>query len=197
MIPTVIGGSPGTRDPRTLLELAAGLKEERFSRPIQGQAFLPPPMATPPTAMLFTRGKKPDKAASLVAERGGRGTERGIKVRRMHKALLRYHDPEELAVLRDTLKAHGPRGLDRKRAATILIRRTDPVGSKVRGGADESGTGRCPFEPSTPGLPKIGGAGPTAAGPDAGAETGEGRRGPGPRRACSDRRSKAKTEPAC
>jgi hypothetical protein len=68
------------------------------------QTFLPSPMATA-TAMFHT-GVNP-----LRGVRHG-GVERvssptGLKQRRLHKAFLRYHDPENWPVLRDALKEMG------------------------------------------------------------------------------------------
>jgi uncharacterized radical SAM protein YgiQ len=101
LIPYFIAAHPGTRDV-DMLELALWLKKNGF-RADQVQAFLPSPMATA-TAM-YHSAKNPLKKIS-------RGSEevvipKGIKVRRLHKAFLRYHDPENWPLLRDALKRMG------------------------------------------------------------------------------------------
>ncbi|MDB6086604.1 MAG: radical protein, partial [Gammaproteobacteria bacterium] len=101
LIPYFIAAHPGTRD-QDMLELAVWLKKNGF-RADQVQAFLPSPMATA-TAM-YHSGKNPLKRIT-------RGSEevvipKGIKVRRLHKAFLRYHDPENWPILREALKRMG------------------------------------------------------------------------------------------
>ena len=101
LIPYFIAAHPGTRDV-DMLELALWLKKNGF-RADQVQAFLPSPMATA-TAM-YHSGKNPLRRVT-------RGSEevvipKGIKVRRLHKAFLRYHDPENWPLLRDALKRMG------------------------------------------------------------------------------------------
>jgi hypothetical protein len=85
-----------------MLELALWLKRNGF-RADQVQAFLPSPMATA-TAMWHS-GKNP-------LRRVGRDTEgvvvpKGLKVRRLHKAFLRYHDANNWPLLREALKRMG------------------------------------------------------------------------------------------
>jgi uncharacterized radical SAM protein YgiQ len=101
LIPYFIAAHPGTRDV-DMLELAVWLKKNGF-RADQVQAFLPSPMATA-TAM-YHSGKNPLRRVT-------RGSEevvipKGIKVRRLHKAFLRYHDAENWPLLRDALKRMG------------------------------------------------------------------------------------------
>ena len=59
---------------------------------------------------------------------------KGIKVRRLHKAFLRYHDPENWPVLREALKRMGRADLIGN-GKQHLIPAYQPVGSAVRGGA--------------------------------------------------------------
>src|SRR5690606_19475874 len=101
LIPYFIAAHPGTRD-EDMLELALWLKANGF-RADQVQAFLPGPMATA-TAM-YHSGKNP-------LRRVGRDTEdvivpKGLKVRRLHKAFLRYHDPNHWPMLRAALERMG------------------------------------------------------------------------------------------
>ena len=85
-----------------MLELAVWLKKNGF-RADQVQAFLPSPMATA-TAM-YHSGKNPLKRISRDSEEVV--IPKGIKVRRLHKAFLRYHDPENWPLLREALKRMG------------------------------------------------------------------------------------------
>jgi uncharacterized radical SAM protein YgiQ len=101
LIPYFIAAHPGTRDV-DMLELALWLKKNGF-RADQVQAFLPSPMATA-TAM-YHSGKNPLKRVSRASEEVV--IPKGIKVRRLHKAFLRYHDPENWPILREALKRMG------------------------------------------------------------------------------------------
>jgi uncharacterized radical SAM protein YgiQ len=101
LIPYFIAAHPGTRD-QDMLELALWLKKNGF-RADQVQAFLPSPMATA-TAM-YHSGKNPLKRVSRTSEEVV--IPKGIKVRRLHKAFLRYHDPENWPILREALKRMG------------------------------------------------------------------------------------------
>jgi len=110
LIPYFISAHPGTTN-EDMLELALWLKSNGFKAD-QVQNFLPSPMATA-TAM-YHSGKNP-------LRRIGRETEdvfipKGIKMRRLHKAFLRYHDPENWPLLRETL---------------IQMNRKDLIGARV------------------------------------------------------------------
>jgi hypothetical protein len=78
------------------------LKKNGF-RADQVQAFLPSPMATA-TAM-YHSGKNPLRRVTRASEEVV--IPKGIKVRRLHKAFLRYHDPDNWPVLREALKRMG------------------------------------------------------------------------------------------
>ena len=101
LIPYFIAAHPGTTD-EDMLNLAIWLKKNGF-RADQVQAFYPSPMATA-TAM-YHSGKNPLKKIGRDSE--GVPIVRGEKQRRLHKALLRYHDPNHWPLLRDALKAMG------------------------------------------------------------------------------------------
>ncbi len=101
LIPYFIAAHPGTRD-ADMLELAVWLKKNGF-RADQVQAFLPSPMATA-TAM-YHSGKNPLKRITRMSEEVF--IPKGIKVRRLHKAFLRYHDPDNWPILREALKRMG------------------------------------------------------------------------------------------
>jgi len=100
LIPYFIAGHPGTRD-EDMLELALWLKRNGF-RPDQVQAFLPSPMATA-TAMYHT-GWNPLRA---LVSRTPVDVPKGRERRRLHKAFLRYHDPENWPLLRQALTRMG------------------------------------------------------------------------------------------
>jgi uncharacterized radical SAM protein YgiQ len=101
LIPYFIAAHPGTTD-ADMLELALWLKKNGF-RADQVQAFLPSPMATA-TAM-YHSGKNPLRRVSRESEEVI--VPKGLKVRRLHKAFLRYHDANNWPVLREALKRMG------------------------------------------------------------------------------------------
>jgi uncharacterized radical SAM protein YgiQ len=101
LIPYFIAAHPGTSD-TDMLELALWLKKNGF-RADQVQAFLPSPMATA-TAM-YHSNKNPLKRITRTSEEVV--IPKGLKVRRLHKAFLRYHDPNNWPVLREALRRMG------------------------------------------------------------------------------------------
>ncbi len=101
LIPYFIAAHPGTTD-EDMLELALWLKQNGF-RADQVQAFLPSPMATA-TAM-YHSGKNPLRKVTVESE--DVEIPKGLKVRRLHKAFLRYHDPNNWPVLRQALRRMG------------------------------------------------------------------------------------------
>ena len=101
LIPYFIAAHPGTTD-EDMLELALWLKRNGF-RADQVQAFLPSPMATA-TAM-YHSGKNPLRRVSRSSEEVI--IPKGLKVRRLHKAFLRYHDANNWPTLREALRRMG------------------------------------------------------------------------------------------
>ncbi len=101
LIPYFIAAHPGTTD-EDMLNLALWLKRNGF-RADQVQAFLPSPMSIA-TAM-YHSGKDTLKKVSRRAD--DISIPKGIKQRRLHKAFLRYHDPENWPLLREALKTMG------------------------------------------------------------------------------------------
>ena len=101
LIPYFIAAHPGTRD-EDMLNLALWLKRNGF-RADQVQAFLPSPMALA-TAM-YHSGVNPLKRVSRHGE--AVYVPKGTRQRRLHKAFLRYHDPENWPLLREALKRMG------------------------------------------------------------------------------------------
>jgi uncharacterized radical SAM protein YgiQ len=147
LIPYFIAAHPGTRD-QDMLELALWLKKNGF-RADQVQAFLPSPMATA-TAM-YHSGKNPLKRITRTSEQVV--IPKGIKVRRLHKAFLRYHDPENWPVLREALKRMGRADLIGN-GKHHLIPAYQPVGPAARGAPGRPAT--LPFRTQHTGLPKSG-----------------------------------------
>ena len=101
LIPYFIAAHPGTTD-KDMMNLAIWLKKNDF-RADQVQAFLPSPMAMA-TAMWHS-GKNPLHKISSTSEKVF--SPKGRKQRRLHKAFLRYHDPENWPLLREALKSMG------------------------------------------------------------------------------------------
>jgi radical SAM superfamily enzyme YgiQ (UPF0313 family) len=104
LIPYFIAAHPGTTD-EDMMNLAIWLKRNGFKAD-QVQTFYPSPMATA-TAM-YHSGLNPLKGISRQAGKGEKvDIVKGEKRRRLHKAFLRYHDPNNWPLLRDALKAMG------------------------------------------------------------------------------------------
>ena len=85
-----------------MLELALWLKKNGFKAD-QVQTFLPSPMATA-TAM-YHSGKNPLRKVTRTSE--DVHIPKGLRVRRLHKAFLRYHDPANWPLLREALMHMG------------------------------------------------------------------------------------------
>jgi len=105
LIPYFIAAHPGTTD-SDMMNLALWLKRNKF-RADQVQTFYPSPMATA-TAM-YHSGKNPLKRVTRKSE--SVPAIRKLSQRRLHKAFLRYHDPDNWPLLRDELKKMGRRDL--------------------------------------------------------------------------------------
>ncbi|MFM9865097.1 MAG: YgiQ family radical SAM protein, partial [Micropepsaceae bacterium] len=126
LIPYFIAAHPGTTD-EDMMQLALWLKKNGFKAD-QVQTFLPSPMASA-TAMYHTGVNTLRGVRRGASERVT--TIQGLRQRRLHKAFLRYHDPENWPVLRDALKAMG-------RADLIgtgkhhLVPATQPAGTGIK-----------------------------------------------------------------
>ncbi len=101
LIPYFIAAHPGTTT-EDMLNLAIWLKQNSY-RADQVQAFLPSPMALA-TAMWHSE-RNPLKKITRSSEKVF--VPRGIKIRRLHKAFLRYHDANNWPLLREALKQMG------------------------------------------------------------------------------------------
>jgi len=101
LIPYFIAAHPGTSD-ADMLNLALWLKRNGF-RPDQVQAFLPTPLAT--ASAMYHTGRNPLKRVTRDSEQVS--VVRKLRQRRLHKAFLRWHDPDNWPLLREALKDMG------------------------------------------------------------------------------------------
>ncbi len=148
LIPYFIAAHPGTSD-EDMMNLAVWLKKNGF-RADQVQTFYPSPMATA-TAMYHTQ-RNPLRKITRDSEKVD--IVRGERRRRLHKAFLRYHDPNNWPVLREALKAMGRADLigngkhhliptfqpltdgsyqsaRRKNSTTVALKTTAPVKGRI------------------------------------------------------------------
>ena len=124
LIPYFIAAHPGTTD-EDMLNLAVWLKQNDF-RLDQVQTFLPTPMAMA-TTMYHTR-KNPLRKISKDSETVE--TPRLAKIRKLHKALLRYHDPNNWEAIREGLKRMGRSDLIGN-GPQHLVPRTDGTSAQI------------------------------------------------------------------
>jgi uncharacterized radical SAM protein YgiQ len=101
LVPYFIAAHPGTTD-EDMLNLAIWLKKNDF-RPDQVQTFTPTPLAMA-TTMYYTRKnplrKVTEDSEEVITARSG-------QQRKLHKALLRYHDPAGHDIIREHLREIG------------------------------------------------------------------------------------------
>jgi uncharacterized radical SAM protein YgiQ len=102
LIPYFIAAHPGTTD-EDMMHLALWLKRNKY-RADQVQTFLPSPMAL--STAMYHSGFNPLKPVRHGASEKVEAI-KGLRQRRLHKAFLRYHDPENWPMLREALKAMG------------------------------------------------------------------------------------------
>ncbi|HRQ58983.1 MAG TPA: YgiQ family radical SAM protein [Azoarcus taiwanensis] len=101
LVPYFIAAHPGCTD-EDMVNLALWLKANGF-KPDQVQTFMPTPMAMA-TTMYYSRRnplRRVSKDSEIVE------TARAGRQRRFHKALLRWHDPENWPLIREGLNAMG------------------------------------------------------------------------------------------
>jgi len=156
LIPYFIAAHPGTTD-EDMMNLAVWLKQHDF-RLDQVQTSLPTPMALA-TAMYHT-GKNPLKKV-LGGKAETVSVVRQARTRRLHKAFLRYHDPDNWPLLREALKDMGredligngkkhliplyqPAGTGRRPEGT---RTAHAEGGRARPAPEKRGTGSKPLAP--------------------------------------------------
>ncbi|PZA11615.1 YgiQ family radical SAM protein [Rhodopseudomonas palustris] len=128
LIPYFIAAHPGTTD-EDMMNLALWLKRNRY-RADQVQTFLPSPMATA-TAM-YHSGVNPLRGVRHGASEPVEAI-KGLRQRRLHKAFLRYHDPDNWPVLRDALKAMGRADLIGSRPDQLVPAHQPPGTGKAAG----------------------------------------------------------------
>jgi uncharacterized radical SAM protein YgiQ len=165
LIPYFIAAHPGTTDD-DMLNLALWLKQHDF-RLDQVQTFLPTPMALA-TAMYHTE-KNPlkkvlgGKAEAVPVVKQGR-------VRRLHKAFLRYHDPDNWPLLREALKEMGREDLigNSKKHLVPLFQPAgsgrQPEGGRARPASGKPGQAKPHAVKPVAGRPAPSKAGPTISG---------------------------------
>ncbi len=101
LIPYFISSHPGTTD-EDMMNLGLWLKENKF-KPDQVQQFIPTPMAL--ASAMYHTGVNPLKKVGSDTEHID--TAKTAKTRKLHKAFLRYHDPENWQMIRVALKRMG------------------------------------------------------------------------------------------
>jgi uncharacterized radical SAM protein YgiQ len=148
LIPYFIAAHPGTTD-KDMLELALWLKQNGF-RADQVQAFLPSPMATA-TAMYHTL-KNPLKRVTRDSEEVI--IPKGIKQHRLHKAFLRYHDPNNWPTLREALRKMGRADLIGN-GKQQLVPGYQPAGTGDAAEGKRGARPDRPFKTQHTGLPRV------------------------------------------
>ncbi len=148
LIPYFIAAHPGTTD-EDMLQLALWLKRHGF-RADQVQTFLPSPMALA-TAMYYS-GKNPLRKVSSTSETVT--TAKGLRQRRLHKAFLRYHDPENWPLLRKALQQMGRADLIGN-SKHQLIPTWQPKGTGVQSTGHKQGGKTRPFMTKHTVLPEL------------------------------------------
>ncbi|ENO82904.1 YgiQ family radical SAM protein, partial [Thauera linaloolentis] len=137
LVPYFIAAHPGTTD-EDMLNLALWLKKHDF-RLDQVQTFLPTPMALA-TTMYHSR-KNPLKKVSADSE--AVETARAGRVRKLHKAFLRWHDPENWPILREGLMRMGRADLIGNGPHCLVPRQQPALPQAARDGAGR-GRGEAP-----------------------------------------------------
>ena len=160
LVPYFIAAHPGTTD-QDMLNLALWLKAQGF-RPDQVQTFLPTPMALA-TTMYHSR-RNPLKKVGADTE--AVETARAGRQRKLHKAFLRWHDPENWPLLREALRAMSRADLIGN-GPHCLVPRDQPPGHPTAAAPPQR---RHPGErmaaaPGRPGIKQTGKAAPKRAGP--------------------------------
>ncbi len=136
LVPYFIAAHPGTTD-EDMLNLALWLKKHNF-RLDQVQTFLPTPMAMA-TTMYHSR-KNPLKKVSADSEVVE--TARAGKIRKLHKAFLRWHDPENWPILREGLMRMGRAELIGN-GPNCLVPRHQPVANQASVATRKPAPGTC------------------------------------------------------
>jgi len=137
LVPYFIAAHPGTTD-ADMVNLALWLKGNGF-KPDQVQTFMPTPMAMA-TTMYHSR-KNPLRKVTADSETVE--TARSGKVRKFHKALLRWHDPDNWPLIREGLIAMGRADLIGSRPHQLVPHR-QPAGAPGKPGMGKPMSGKVP-----------------------------------------------------
>ncbi|WP_409422736.1 YgiQ family radical SAM protein [Pseudaeromonas sp. ZJS20] len=186
LIPYFIAAHPGTSD-EDMVNLALWLKANDFKLD-QVQNFYPSPLATA-TTMYYS---EVDPLHKVTYKSGSVFVAKGERRRRLHKAILRYHDPAGWPMIREALQAMGLSRLIGKGPQHLV----PPAGPADRQPASRGGkpalTRHSPMaqqrEPAArpggqrPGKPGSRPASPAAQGAGQGKGQGQAARGPDGRR---------------
>lgn len=132
LVPYFIAAHPGSSSD-DMVNLALWLKRSGF-RPDQVQTFMPTPMAMA-TTMYYSR-KNPLRRVTADSETVE--TARSGRIRRFHKALLRWHDPENWPLIREELKAMGRAELIGNRPDQLVPHHQPAGGRRAGAGAHPS-----------------------------------------------------------
>ena len=143
LIPYFISAHPGTTD-TDMLNLALWLKKNGF-RLDQVQGFIPTPLAI--ASAMYHSGKNPLKKVNHRSEKLRVPTR--PEQRRLHKAFLRYHDPDNWPLLREALKNMGRADLIGSGKQCLVPAETGTERRKRRSGTNRPGTKKRPFTGKT------------------------------------------------
>jgi len=137
LIPYFIAAHPGSTD-EDMFNLALWLKKNNFHLD-QVQTFTPTPMAMATT--MYHTGKNPlhkvtEDSEEVITAKSG-------KTRKLHKAFLRYYDPENWPVLREGLKRMGRADLIGNGERHLV----PPAGSEQEAAPQRGGERRPPVAP--------------------------------------------------
>lgn len=138
LIPYFISAHPGTTD-KDMVNLAVWLKENNFKLD-QVQNFYPSPLANA-TTLYHTEVNSLRNVTSknLAKKDGSIAVPKGAIQRRLHKAILRYHDPLNWGIIREALTKMGLTKLIGSAPNCLVPRETR---SEQRGQANKSKQGK-------------------------------------------------------
>ncbi|MBL4764347.1 MAG: YgiQ family radical SAM protein [Colwellia sp.] len=106
LIPYFISAHPGTTD-KDMVNLALWLKDNNFKLD-QVQNFYPSPLANATTLYHTELNSLRNVTSKNLAKEGGSiAVPKGAIQRRLHKAILRYHDPLNWGIIREALTKMG------------------------------------------------------------------------------------------
>ncbi len=143
LIPYFIAAHPGTTD-EDMVNLALWLKRHNFKLD-QVQNFYPSPMAAA-TTLYHT---EIDGLRKVTRDSERVTVAKGLRQRRLHKALLRYHDPAGWPMIREALMRMGQARLIGRSQQHLI----PPASAAEMRGDLAAGAGRKPLKNGTPAQP--------------------------------------------